>query len=189
MEPTIETEVKTTVSLEEFEALKATNTRILDEHKADKIKYKSRIESYEKQQSEELAANNDYKSLYEQSVNKVTGLEDELTDSRYNSFTKNLTLEVGKLAKDAHNPKAIMRALNINNDNTDLDNGTLTDLSNQIDSLRKEESYLFGDGQVSQTNTVPRYVKQATTNDKPETEMSVTELESKLRNRISTRMG
>lgn len=175
-----------TVSIEDFNALKATNERILAEHRADKNKYRSKLSEYEQRDQQQLAEQNDYKSLYEQTQNKVKELQSVNTDIQYKAFEKNLTLEVGRLAKDAHNPASVMRALAITGDNTDLENGTLMDLSQQIDHLRKEEPYLFNTGAPAQTTTVPRYMNSAPT-EKAIGEMTTSELEKAIKAKVRAR--
>lgn len=179
---------KTTVTVEEFNALKdsmtalkTTNERILSEHKADKVKFKDRLSGFEEKDRLAAEASNDHKSLYEQSLTRITELESDLTETKYNSFEKNLTLEVGKLCKDAHNPLQVMRALKVTKENTDLANGTLIDLSVQIDGLRKNESNLFAVEQSTQTTSIPRYMKTQGGGDKPVSEMSASELRATLK--------
>lgn len=175
-------ELPRTVTIEEYEALQATNARVLDEHRTDKARFKTRLSEFEAKENDALEKKNDYKSLHEQQVIKNEALTSELSNVRYSSFEKNLALEVGRLAKDAHNPTAIMRALNVNADNTDLESGTLRDLSSQIDNLRKEESYLFSVTQTNQTNNVPRFNNQNPSNEKSKSDMTMAELESAIRN-------
>ena len=180
-----------TVSFEEFETLKeqnaklmATNERILAEHKADKNKWRGRFEEFEKKDQEAMKAKNDFESLYNESLKKIDNLTNDLTSTRYNNFEKNLALEVGKLAKDAHNPNAILRALSVNDENTDLENGTLTDLSAQIDELRQKETYLFNTATQKQTNSIPRYMQDSNGNQKTVADMSSNEIAEMLRNSV-----
>ena len=180
-----------TISFEEFEALKeqnaklmATNERILSEHKADKNKWRSRFEEFEKKDQEAMKAKNDFESLYHESQKKIESLSSELTTTRYNTFEKNLALEVSKLAKDAHNPNAILRALNIGEENTDLENGTLTDLSTQIDELRQKETYLFNTEKPQQASSIPRYMQDNGQQGKSVADMSSSEIAEMLRNSV-----
>ena len=179
---TDETKLPRTVTIEEYEALQATNARILDEHRGDKVRFKSRLSEFEEKENSALEKKNDFKTLHEQLSKKNDELTSELTNVRYSSFEKNLALEVNRLAKDAHNPTAIMRALSVNADNTDLESGTLRDLSSQIDHLRKEESYLFAQTQTNQTNNVPRFNNQSSSTEKTMSEMSQKELEAAIKN-------
>ena len=172
-----------TVTREEYEKLLETHNRVLEEGRTYKKSSQIALGEFESQNRERLEKENDFKSLHEKAESRIKGLENDLLNEQYNTFDKNLALEVSKLAKDAYNPIQVMRALSITAENTDLKGGTLHDLATQLDTLRKEEVNLFIPQQAKQTSSVPRFQNQETGEQaKKISEMTVEESIEALRN-------
>jgi len=176
------------VPIEEFEKLKAINERVINERKADKAMYSKRLSEFEQKERDALESQNDYKSLYEKLQEKNSELSGELTSTRMTAFEKNLALEVSNLAKDAHSTDAVMRSLSIDKTNMDLQSGTLTDLTAQLDGLREHEPFLFKVPQASQTTTRPRYSPSENSDDvKSASDMTSQEIQDELRARAKAK--
>ena len=172
-----------------FDALMSTNERILLEHKNDKATFANQKKDFEDAKIKKLEKNKDFEGLHLKSQEDLKAASDTISTLRANNFSKNLETEVAKLAKDALIPAQVMRSLIIGDKNTDLENGTLTDLSAQLDNLRKSEPNLFDPPKTKETTTVPRYMVINDNKEQSKTvgEMSVAEVEQSIRDHAAAR--
>lgn len=94
-----------------LETLEKSNKRLLDESKTWKSKYQSVKSEVEEREHTQLRESNDFKGLYEKTLEQVSTLKDELKGVKMNSLETSLQYEVAKHAQDARDVDLLLNAV------------------------------------------------------------------------------
>lgn len=147
----------TTVSVEERLAqMERTNLRLLNESKENKQKYQLLKDQKDKEEKEMLTQKENWKGLYELEKKNSDEREGKAQAFKQNAISKFLDYEILKHAPEAHDPKLIKQALDINlvsaieEDNEIKFNG----LAENIEKIKKEKTFLFKNQTVPQMTSV-----------------------------------
>lgn len=140
-----------------MEKLEQSNTRLLDESKSWKAKYQGVKSEVEQRETEQLAASNDFKGLYEKAMGQVADLKEDLVTTKKKGLKSTLKYEVAKHAKDAIDVDDIIHNINRNPDGIayDKDKGVWEGIGDSIAELRAKKSHLFDTGKVRMENGRP----------------------------------
>lgn len=131
--------------LAEFNALKATNARLLKESQEHKQKAKSLLSEKEDKEKQELEGKEKFKEAYQMALKKLTDKEAELSKLKKVNINKTIDAELAKLASDAHSVEDVKKflpvdILDIIEENDDI---KISGLKEALDVTRKEKPYLF----------------------------------------------
>lgn len=141
--------------LAENARLKEHNQKVIGEKKTIKADLDKELTDKEEREKNKLKEKEDYKTLLDQANSKIDDLTNTITSKQENSLSKSIALEVQKLAGDAKDITDIIEKIDINDDNIDMENETVTDLSTQIDEIRKSKPYLFDNKTSTMTTKLP----------------------------------
>jgi hypothetical protein len=163
---TLNSESSSEVNLEEFNALKervnqlsSTNARLLSESVGYKKKYTNLRDDREKQESQKLEEQENWKALLDKEKESRETLEKSYQELRKETLKKSLGLEVAKYARDAHDIKDIISNLDQESVTIDQENLTFDGLEKAVEDLRKKKGYLFSSKASKMINERPGFNK------------------------------
>ena len=129
-----------------MERLESSNQRLLDESKSWKAKYQGVQSKVEEAQTEQMQQKNDFKGLYEKTLEKVGSLEEEVRSQQKSGLEKTLQYEVAKVAKDAEDTDLLLAAVKLKKKDLlgyDRESGTWKGVGDAVDELRVSNPGLF----------------------------------------------
>ena len=130
----------------QLKRLEASNKRVVEESKSWKAKYQNVKAEVEQKETEQLQASNDFKGLYEKTLEEKQRLEEESANSKKSALETTLKYEVAKNAKDADDMDILLAAIKVKKKDLlgyDKENGQWLGVKEAIDELRTENSGLF----------------------------------------------
>jgi len=155
-EPVVTTPAMTVEELmSENTRLKDQNFKVLGEKKSMKAELDAELTDKEQRKSDALKKKGDTEALLDEANKKIANLTETITQKQESSLSKSIALEVQKLAGDAMDIADIIDKIDINDENIDIENETVTDLSTQIDKLRKDKPYFFDTKKTTMTTKLP----------------------------------
>jgi len=132
--------------VQRVEALENSKDRLLQESKQWKAKYQSVKTEAENKEHEAMAQNNDFKGLYEKTINQVEELKNQLVQEKKSKLEAGLKYEVAKHGKDAEDVDILLAAVKTKKRDVvgfDADAGAWQGVDSAIDELRKTNPGLF----------------------------------------------
>ena len=131
---------------ERLDRLEQSNQRLLDESKSWKSKYQSVKSQAEERETEAMKQTNDFKGLYEKTLEQVDALKTGLVSEKKDNLEKTLRYQVASSAKDAEDMDLLVAAVKMKK--KDLiayngDNGKYDGVDDAINDLRQTNPGLF----------------------------------------------
>lgn len=156
-------QVKESMAAEELlarmERLEKSNQRLLDESKTWKAKYQSIKSESEEKQTQQMQEANDFKGLYEKTLEKAKSLEEAIKLEKKTALENTLKYEVAKNAKDAEDTDLLLAAIKLKKKDLlgyDSDNGLWKGVDLAIDELRVSNPGLFVKDKPTMINGRPQ---------------------------------
>jgi len=97
----------------------------------------------------------DYKGMTEKLRLENEALKGRVSSAEASKIEQSIKFEVQRLAKDAVHVEDVIDKINITSENIDRENGTVTDLAEQLDALRKSRPKWFEVNVPSTTTKIP----------------------------------
>ena len=126
-----------------IEKLEATNNRLLTESKEYKTKYQKVRSEVESKERTELESKEEWKELLEKEREEKFRINEQLHSIKKNTLKSQLRFEIAKNAKDAYSIDDIARMIPMSDLEVDEDNLSVHGVTEAIEKLRKEKTYLF----------------------------------------------
>ena len=142
-----------------LELLENSNKRLLDESKSWKAKYQGVRSEVEEKQTQQMAEANDFKGLYQKTLEQVNELKEEVKNGKRESLQSTLKYEVAKNARDASDPDLLLAAIQLKKKDLvgfDREAGTWKGVDGAIEELRKEVPGLFTQDKPGMVNGRPQ---------------------------------
>lgn len=145
--------------MQKLKSLEQSNERLLDESKAWKSKYQSIRGEVEQSQNEELKQKNDFKGLYEKTLNEKEELLDTLRNEKKANLESTLKYEVAKNARDAVDTDLLLAAIKLKKKDQigyDNDTGSWRGIDSAVADFRTEMPSLFSQDKPGMVNGRPK---------------------------------
>jgi hypothetical protein len=142
-----------------MERLEKSNQRLLDESKTWKARYQSIKSESEEKQTQQMQEANDFKGLYEKTLEKAKSLEEAVKLEKKTALENTLKYEVAKNAKDAEDTDLLLAAIKLKKKDLlgyDSDNGLWKGVDLAIDELRVSNPGLFVKDKPTMINGRPQ---------------------------------
>ncbi len=142
-----------------LERLEKSNNRLLDESKSWKAKYQSVRSEVEEQQTQQMQEANDFKGLYEKTLEKAQSLEEMIKTEKKSALENTLKYEVAKNAKDAEDTDLLLAAIKLKKKDLlgyDGENGVWKGVDEAVDELRVSNPGLFVQDKPGMINGRPQ---------------------------------
>jgi len=136
-------EIDVKLLMERMEKLEATNSRLLEESKANKSKYQGLKSEVEAKEKEQLTDNEQWKELLEIEKNKRSEFETQLKETKKTVLQKELNFKVASSAKDAHDVTDIINALPRDLISIDDENLSINGVDEAVNKVRELKPWLF----------------------------------------------
>jgi len=139
-------EVKVEELMSRMEQLEKSNSRLLDESKTWKSKYQSIRSEAEEREHETLKQSNDFKGLYEKTLDQVGTLKGQLTEVQKERLETSLKYEVAKNGGDADDMDILLAAVKTKKKDVlgyDSESQNWKGVDLAVEDLRKSNPGLF----------------------------------------------
>ena len=128
------------------ERLEKSYNRVLDESKSWKAKYQGVRSEVEEQQTQQMHESNDFKGLYEKTLEKANHLEEMIKSEKKSALENTLKYEVAKTARDAEDTDLLLAAIKLKKKDLlgfDSENGVWKGVGEAVEELRVSNPGLF----------------------------------------------
>ena len=177
------TEGENQVSLEQFNELRetvtrlsSTNERLLTESKTNKDKYNKLKGEVDEKENQTLTQKGDMEALLKKANSRSIELESSLANTQKLAVMKDLKFEVSKHAGDAHSVDAIVNAIDMDNLEYDQEGLTFKNVASEIDRIKKKDAWMFK-STTEMKQTMPRYKEDKPSDYLSELKMCTTQSE------------
>lgn len=145
--------------MSKVERLEKSYNRVLDESKSWKAKYQGVKSEVEEQQTQQMHESNDFKGLYEKTLQKAQSLEEMIKAEKKSALENTLKYEVAKNARDAEDTDLLLAAIKLKKKDLlgyDGENGVWKGVDEAIDDLRVTNPGLFVQNKPGMVNGRPQ---------------------------------
>lgn len=126
-----------------LEKLEGSNSRLLEESKTWKSKYRNLATDVEAKEKAVLEKNENWQDLLEIEKNKRSEMEVKLKDTKKSVLQKELGFKVASYAKDAHDVNDIISSLPKDLLTIDEESLVVTGVSEAVNHVRESKPWLF----------------------------------------------
>ena len=165
-EPTQTPDGEQATSAEELQTrldkLEAHNRNLTNDLKQWRDKAKTTRSEMEERENERLKEANDFKGLYEKSMEQINDLKSQINDEKKVNLKKSFHLEVAKHGADAQDPDLLVAALNSKSDRVayDKEANKWEGIPEAITELKTEKPFLFVSDKPSMVNSRPQAIQE-----------------------------
>ena len=143
-----------------LDKLEAHNRNLTADVKQWREKAKSARTEMESKETERMQEANDFKGLYEKSMEQINELRSQINDEKKVNLKKSFHLEVAKYGADAQDADLLVAALNSKSDRVayDKDANKWEGIPEAISELKSEKPFLFRQEQPTMVSSRPQQI-------------------------------
>ena len=143
-----------------LDRLEAHNKNLTADVKQWREKAKSARSEMESKEMERMKDDNNFKGLYEKSMEQINELKSQINDEKKVNLKKSFHLEVAKHGADAQDADLLVAALNSKGDRVafDKDANKWEGISEAIAELKSEKPFLFKSEKPAMVNSRPQQI-------------------------------